>query len=184
MDFFGPCRIGTNLNDKKVFTQFRRLRAMIEARTGEPLDDAGREEIAETIGVSVEIVKRMEPRILRSDVSLDAPISSEGEEGESGSRMEMLIDEGPDPEELTMSRMDRKKVGGILAELIQELPDRERSIIHHRLLSGERMQLHELGEILGVTKERVRQIERKALKQLRQSLEERGFSAGDFIDGR
>jgi len=181
MDNFGPCRIGTNFSDKKVFSRFRRLRSEIEARTGRPLDDDGRQEIAEEIGVSYAVVQRMEPRIMRADVSLDAPLATGGDDDQSTTRLDLLVDDAPSPEMDTMTRLDHSRVMGLVSELIQELPEREQTILHHRLFADDRIQLSELGERLGVTKERVRQLERKALRQLQRSLEDLGFHARDLI---
>lgn len=175
MDFCGPCRIGTNLADKKVFMSFRRHRAEIEMRTGRPLDDEGRAEIARRIGVNVDVVRRMEPRLVRADVSLDR-LSSEDEED---TRHETLADERPDPETLAIGAVDGARVGGLLRQCIAELPEREQMILKARLMSDDRVQLADLGEMFNITKERVRQIERKALKQIRRRLERAGITAAD-----
>lgn len=180
MDFFGPCRIGTNLSDKKVFMQFRRLRAEIEAREQRPLDERGRNEIAERIGVPRQVVDRMEPRLTHHDVSLDEPLP--GEDGDTGmTRSNLLVDDGPSPETGAISRHDGSRTKAILKDLIDELPERERAIVMARLMNEDRVQLAELGERHGITKERVRQLERKALRQLRRGLEEMGFKAEDLI---
>ena len=183
MDFFGPCRVGTNVSDKKVFMQFRRLRAEIEARDQHPLDEAGRDEIAARIGVARSVVDRMEPRLTHYDVSLDEPLP--GEDGDNTmTRSSLLVDEGPSPEQNTITHFDGGRILEILSTLISELPEREASIIRARLLSDERVQLADLGDDHGITRERVRQIERKALRQLRRSLEAMGYRSQDLISAR
>lgn len=174
MDFHGPCRVGTNLSDKKVFTQFRKVRAEIENRDKKTLDDAGRDEIARRIGVPRNIIDRMEPRIIAGDSSLDAPISN-GEEG-TVTRGDILIDDSPNPEEQVLKQKDYQKITGIVQELLADLPDRERKIIESRLIDDDRIQLSDLGEEFGISKERVRQLERTAIRKLRAGLEEMGYN--------
>jgi RNA polymerase sigma-32 factor len=179
MDFFGPCRIGTNLSDKKVFMQFRKRRAEIEARTGRTLDEIGRQEIADEIGVPIDVVRRMEPRLSSRDPSLDEPIGDPDEGG--ATRGQMLVDLSPTPEEATIRDKDGRLMAGILCDVMAELSDRERAILSARLLGDKRRQLLDIGDDLGITKERVRQIERRALRHLRAAIENRGFRKTDFI---
>lgn len=181
MDFFGPCRVGTNLSDKKVFMQFRKRRAEIEARTQRPLDDEGREEIAMKIGVPVEVIRRMEPRLSSHDASLDEPIGGDGDGEGSMTRGQLLVDNAPSPEEQAIREMDGGRINSVLKELLSELPEREQAILRARLMGDSRIQLADLGDGLGVTKERVRQLERKALKSLRGALEEMGYSKEHFL---
>lgn len=78
--------------------------------------------------------------------------------------------------------IDRKQLKEILHELINELPERERYIIERRFnLEGSKNQtLEEIGAVLGVTRERVRQLEVKGLKILREKMEERDIDCTDF----
>jgi RNA polymerase sigma-32 factor len=173
MDLQGPVRIGTNLADKRVFLQFRRLRAAWEARHQKPLDDEGRAQLAREMNVPLETLLRMEPRMQGADVSLDEPLSPDGEDG--ATRGSLLVDSGPSPETLAIGQVDGARVRKILAEAIAQLPDRDREILTARLLGERKTEFQDLGQRLGVTKERVRQIEQKALRALRASLEARGL---------
>jgi RNA polymerase sigma-32 factor len=173
MDLQGPVRIGTNLPDKRVFLQFRRLRAAWEARHQRPLDDEGRAQLAREMNVSLETLLRMEPRMQGADVSLDEPLSPDGEDG--ATRGSLLVDGGPSPETLAINQVDGARLRKILAEMIAQLPDRDRDILTARLLSEQKTEFQDLGQRLGVTKERVRQIEQKALRTLRANLEARGL---------
>lgn len=179
MDFFGPCRIGTNLADKKVFMKFRRLRALREAATQRPLGPQDYEAIAKEIGVPTEVVARMAPRLSSHDVSLDETID-EGD-GTPTTRGAMLVDGGPTPEQAVMDNHDQSQMRQILSELIANLPERERQILSARLFADQRAQLADLGQELGITKERVRQLERKALKQLKRDLHSRGITREDVL---
>lgn len=178
MDFIGCCRIGTNLSDKRVFSQFRKLRAEIEARTQRPLDDAGRDLIAKKLGVTREIIDRMEPRLTQSDVSMDEPVGDEDGGTTFGS---MLVDPNPTPEQATIRRYDRTKIFGVVQALIAELPEREQKILRVRLLNEAQDEDADVAEELGVSRERVRQLERKAFKHLRRELVRMGYAVSDFI---
>lgn len=173
MDLQGPVRIGTNLSDKRVFLQFRRMRAAWEARNQRPLDHEGRIELAKEMNVPLETLLRMEPRLQGADVSLDEPLSTDDEPG--ATRGSLLVDSSPSPEALAIGQIDGSRMREILANMIAQLPERDREILTARLLSERKTEFHELGLKLGVTKERVRQIEQKALRTLRANLEARGL---------
>ncbi len=160
--------------------QFRRFRAEWEATQQRALDDQGRREIAARIGVPLETVQRMEPRLGASDVSLDEPLS--GDEGEgAATRGSLLVDRGPTPELGTINSVDGARMRKLLVALIEKLPERERSVLSGRLLSERKTEFQELGAQMGVTKERVRQIEQKALKMIREQLEAQGLNRHDLI---
>ena len=173
MDLQGPVRIGTSLSDKRVFLQFRRMRAAWEARNQRPLDHEGRIELAKEMNVPLETLLRMEPRLQGADVSLDEPLSTDDEPG--ATRGSLLVDGSPSPETLAIGQIDGSRMREILANMIAQLPERDREILTARLLSERKTEFHELGLKLGVTKERVRQIEQKALRTLRANLEARGL---------
>lgn len=102
-----------------------------------------------------------------------------GDDGSSAISDFIADDQALDP----ATELARKQVRGILDELIRSLPDRERYIIEKRFsLEGDRgYTLEHLGDQLGVTRERVRQLENKALRILRERLLEHGADIGDFI---
>lgn len=108
--------------------------------------------------------------------SMDIRVGDDG----SSSISDFIADEhAVDPS----AEMARKQVRGLLDELIRDLPDRERYIIEKRFsLAGDKgYTLEHLGDQLGVTRERVRQLENKALKLLRERLLEKGTDISDFI---
>ena len=83
---------------------------------------------------------------------------------------DMLPDAGVLPEDATMISRDRNARSAWLAEALSRLSDREKMIIHERRLVEEGVTLESLGQKLGVSKERVRQIEHQALQKLRSAL--------------
>ncbi len=163
-------RTGTTAAQKSLFFNLRRLRSQIETRTEhEGLDDEGREEIAKKLNVKMKDVLDMESRLSAGDRSLNARIGSpEGNEDEFQS---FLADERPDPEETVIGMKDAKTRSQWLNKALSGLSDREQTIIRERHLTHETVTLEDLGRELGISKERVRQLEHRAMGKLKESME-------------
>jgi RNA polymerase sigma-32 factor len=159
-------RTGTTAAQKSLFFNLRRLRARIDQDQGGPLSDEGRASIAEELDVGIDDVAAMEMRMSGGDQSLNATISPDGED----SWQELLADDRPDPEEVVAEARDSRTRSRWLAQSLAELSEREQTIIRERRLQEEGKTLEELGLRLGISKERVRQIEHRALMKLRQAL--------------
>ena len=160
-------RTGTTAAHKSLFFNLRRLRAKIEGAENENgLTMDGREKIAKTLGVRVKDVEDMEGRMARGDQSLNAMISDEGEE-EVGS---FLADTRPNPEDVVIGMKDSQTRSKWLNDALKKLSEREQHIIRERHMQYETVTLEDLGKKLGVSKERVRQLESRALEKLRDSL--------------
>jgi RNA polymerase sigma-32 factor len=160
-------RTGTTSAQKSLFFNLRRLRARI-ADTGDGIMSVeNREWVANHLGVPVRDVETMASRLSGSDRSLNAPLSIDGD----GEWQDMIADEAAIPEQLVMVGHDTAKRRKWIAEALKTLNPREMHIISKRRLAEESMTLEALGEELGVSKERVRQIEHQALGKLRKALE-------------
>jgi RNA polymerase sigma-32 factor len=159
-------RTGTTAAQKSLFFNLRRLRAKIDDGAGPSLGDAGRSFIAEALSVSVEDVEAMEMRLTGGDQSLNATISAQGEDA----WQDFLADERPNPEEIVSESWDTRTRSEWLASSLSELSDRERTIIRERRLREDGRTLEELGVKLGISKERVRQIEHRALMKLKAAM--------------
>ena len=165
-------RTGSTSSQKSLFFNMRRVRARIEAEAasdGLDLDKHQmREMIATEIGVSLKDVEMMEGRLAGTDFSLNA-VQSDGEDGREW--IELLEDEG----EQASDQLEREKDGGQLREWLAEamgsLTEREKLILAARKLESPARTLESLGEELGLSKERVRQIEAAALVKMRRKLE-------------
>ena len=88
-------------------------------------------------------------------------------------RIEMLVDGQPLPDETVGSTIDTDRRLGWLKDALTHLSEREYNILRERRLNDESMTLEELGVRLGISKERVRQIESRALEKLRLALSEK-----------
>lgn len=170
-------RLGSSANQKTLFFNLRRLRAKIEGGPAIRMSDESRQEISKTLEVPVGEVEAMENRFTGSDMSLNAPI---GEGGEADWQSQ-LTDTRPSPEDVVAGQMDGAARSRWLAAALGELPDRERMIIRERRLVEEGATLEQLGQQLGVSKERVRQLEHRALAKLRDLMITRVEDAGDMV---
>lgn len=161
-------RGGTSSTQKALFFNLRRLRAKLAQGSETLSSSALYKEISTALGVSEADVAMMDSRLSGPDTSLNAPLS----DGESGSanRMEFLVDDDPLPDEVVGEAIDVERRSGWLQTALGVLNERELRIIQGRRLSEDGATLESLGEILGISKERVRQIESRALEKLRSAL--------------
>jgi RNA polymerase sigma-32 factor len=161
-------RTGTTAAQKALFFNLRRLRAKLEDGGG-ALDDRGRALIAQELSVNLADVEAMEIRLSGADQSLNAPIGAEGED----QWQDFLADQRPTPEESVTLARDGRTRSLWLAQALDELSAREQTIIKERRQRDDARTLEELGHKLGISKERVRQIEHRALEKLKSSLLQR-----------
>jgi len=159
-------RTGTTAAQKSLFFNLRRLRARIEGGRKQQMDDDDRANIALELDVGLADVLSMEQRLSGSDTSLNAPIGFEGE----STGQDFIADERPTPEEALADGHDSRTRTKWIASSLAELSEREQIIIRERRLRDEGSTLEELGRRLGISKERVRQIEHRALQKLKGAL--------------
>lgn len=167
-------RTGSTSSQKALFFNLRRVQARLEREAqsrGETLDGHQlRQLIATEVGVPLADVEMMEGRLAGSDFSLNATQSSEDEGREW---IETLEDEGTQADEIVSRDQDISTLRGWLVSAMQALNDRERFIVRERRLRDEPRTLESLGQELGLSKERVRQLEAAAYAKMRRNLEAR-----------
>jgi RNA polymerase primary sigma factor len=150
------------LPQKQANTLYRleRIRAVLSDRHGRTVTD---DELAEELGVSRDEV-RVLTQASQSSLSLNDPVDEEGE-SELGDLLEQTV--LPDTDDHIL----RESFAHTLGEALADLPERERQVLALRfgLEDDQPKTLREIGEILGLSRERVRQIESRALNQLRRS---------------
>jgi RNA polymerase sigma-32 factor len=170
-------RTGTTAAQKALFFNLRRLKAKIEGRDGVALTDEGRDKIATELNVNKSDVTDMELRLSAADQSLNAPLREESE----GEWQDILPDQHPNPEDVVQILRDTETRSRWLAEALDELSPREKRIIAERRLRDEAVTLEELGRELGVSKERVRQLEQRAMFKLKASIEKKVTDPQDLF---
>ena len=175
-------RTGSTSSQKALFFNLRRVQAKLEreaSQRGEVLDQHQlRQMVAADIGVPVHDVEMMEGRLSGSDYSLNATQSSD-EDGREW--IDALEDDGMQAAEVVEDAHDGARLRGWLVHAMQELNPRERYIVIERKLKDEGRTLESLGEELGLSKERVRQLEAVAFAKMRRSLETQSPELRHFL---
>ena len=161
-------RGGTSSAQKALFFNLRRLRARLSQGSESLSGTAMYREIATALKVSESDVALMDSRLSGPDSSLNAPLM----EDESGSadRQDFLVAGDPLPDELVSVSIDDARRVHWLNDALDVLSERELKIIRERRLQDDGATLEALGSKLGISKERVRQIETRALEKLRAAL--------------
>lgn len=160
-------RGGTSSAQKALFFNLRRLRARL-ANGAEPLSNATLyREVSAALGVSEADVAMMDSRLSAPDSSLNMPLADDAGATE---RMDFLVSDDPLPDEIAGDTIDVERRLVWLKAALGALNARELKIIEERRLSDEGATLEALGETLGISKERVRQIEARAMEKLKVAL--------------
>ncbi len=165
-------RTGSTSAQKSLFFNMKRVQAKLEreaAAEGLVLDQHQlREKVAQEIGVRVAEVEMMEGRLAGSDASLNATQAAD-EDGREW--IDALEDDGPQAAERVEFSHDTERLRGWLVAALRGLSARERHIVAERRLRDEPRTLESLGVELGLSKERIRQLEAAAYVKLRRALE-------------
>lgn len=171
-------RGGTSSSQKALFFNLRRLRAKLAQADSRLTDQAIHQQIATALGVSIADVQSMDARLAGSDASLQTPVM--GKYGQGVEQLEMLESDELPPDEQVSGKIDGERRSKWLECAMERLNDRETRIIRARRLSEDGATLEELGAELGISKERVRQIETRALEKLKTALTTCGPKSGEL----
>ncbi|WP_338531840.1 RNA polymerase factor sigma-32 [Nitratireductor thuwali] len=164
-------RGGTSSAQKALFFNLRRLRAKLQ-RTGDSTSTADvYREVALALKVPESDVALMDSRLAGSDSSLNAPLKTDNDQATE--RIEFLVSDAPLPDDVVGETIDGERRSAWLEQALMTLNGRELQILRQRRLSEDGATLESLGETLGISKERVRQIESRALEKLRTALVEK-----------
>jgi len=175
-------RTGSTSSQKSLFFNMRRVQARLEreaAAQGEVLErHTLHQMIADDLGVPLHDVEMMEGRLSGSDFSLNATQSVEDEGREW---IDALEDEGEQASESVENDLDTAQLREWLLLALNGLNERERFIVRERKLREDPRTLESLGCELGLSKERIRQLEAQALKKMRRELEASTGNAAEML---
>ena len=163
-------KMGTTSAQKKLFFNLRKLKNKIGALEDGDLSPENVEEIARQLHVPEDDVVAMNRRMIGGDVSLNATIKSDGETEEEW--QSLLADQSEDHVEKFVHSDETRERRAILMKSLSVLNDREKSIILDRRLKEPPLTLEQLSEKHGISRERVRQIENKAIDRLKDKVVE------------
>ncbi|HPQ95340.1 MAG: RNA polymerase sigma factor RpoS [Thiothrix sp.] len=157
--------------NKELNAYLRKVREMTQVLGREP----GLAEVAEALGRPLESLRRL-LNFNENVASLDTPVGKEGDN--------MLVDFiGMEEEQEPMSLMEEEDVNNSVENWLEQLESKQKAVIVRRfgLHGHERSTLEQVGLELGLTRERVRQIQMDALKRLRRILENRGLTSENLL---
>lgn len=161
-------RGGTSSSQKSLFFNLRRLRAKLSQRIDQRPRQTVFSEIAGALGVKTSDVELMDSRLSGPDSSLNAPVTES--ESDVSARQDFLVDGAPQPDETVQEQIDTERRNSWLYSALNVLSERELRIVRERRLQENGATLEALGSSLGISKERVRQIEGRAMEKLRDAL--------------
>lgn len=175
-------RTGSTSSQKSLFFNMRRVQARLEreaAASGASLDRHQLHQMISTeIGVPLADVEMMEGRLSGSDFSLNA-VQSADEDGREW--IDALEDDSAQASETVEDNLDTEQLRDWLLEAMNALNTRERFIVRERKLRDAPRTLESLGNELGLSKERVRQLEAAAFQKMRKSLEAQSTEVQHFL---
>lgn len=162
MDNWRLVKIGTTQTQRKLFYNLNKERQRLLTLGFDPTTET----LSENLNVSEADIEEMDLRLSKNDMSLNQPL---GEDSDT-TRMDFLPALDPGVEE----KLANDEITGMLLDNLRTieplLNDKELAILNDRLLSEDPVTLREIGEQYGVTRERVRQIEARLLKKIREHL--------------
>ncbi|MBE6461306.1 MAG: sigma-70 family RNA polymerase sigma factor [Alphaproteobacteria bacterium] len=159
-------RIGTSANQKRVFFNLSRAKRALGIMDNN-LSDEQTKQIAEYLDVPERDVERMATRIGARDLSLNAPINSD----DGASDILSNMTDGRDNIEQVLEQVEFRKRGyELLKKHLGKMSERDRAILTARRLQQPVATLESLSQKYGISRERVRQIEERAYKKLRDAI--------------
>lgn len=163
-------RLGTTQRQRTVYSRLGRARAIAD-REG-LVGEARAERMVEVIGVDRATIEEMVGRLSGYDVSLDAPANTGDDD--AAPRANFVPSDDANPEQEIASLQEGAVHREQLRQALDTLPGREREIIERRHLADAPETLQEVGASMGISRERVRQLEVRALRRMKDWLRQEG----------
>ncbi|MHB8256781.1 MAG: RNA polymerase sigma factor RpoH [Acidiferrobacterales bacterium] len=158
-------KVATTKAQRKLFFNLRKSRSRIGWMNQDEVDN-----LAASLDVPTDTVKEMESRMTNTDVPFDAHDDTEDDEFHA-SPAGYLKDMRYNPESLYAESTGEAERGKQLSTALADLDPRSRAIIQRRWLDDDKPTLHDLAHEYGVSAERIRQIEKKALTHMKEALD-------------
>ena len=158
-------KVATTKAQRKLFFNLRSAKKELQWLTA---DEA--KAVADDLGVELKDVKEMEMRLYARDAAFDAP-ADEDEDSVQYAPVFFLNDKNADPAEQVEKDDYEGDNNYRLAEAVKSLDERSQDILQRRWLEDKKATLHQLADEYGVSAERIRQLEKNAMKKVRVLME-------------
>ncbi|MGB0223536.1 MULTISPECIES: RNA polymerase sigma factor RpoH [unclassified Marinobacterium] len=158
-------KVATTKAQRKLFFNLRSQKKSLGWMNNDEV-----EAIAEDLGVDAAVVRQMEGRMAATDMAFDAPAADDSEESAPVAPALFLEDKSADPAELLEEQDWEDNSNRQLAAAMGQLDERSRDILAQRWLLDEKATLHELAAKYEVSAERIRQLEKNAMKKIKNAL--------------
>ncbi len=159
-------RTGSTASQKALFFNLKKIKQQINDVSRDFMGQDEINQVSNMLNVKSIEVQNMESRLTGGDLHLNQTVDDES----GNDLMSLLSDDRENPEETYESYNDKKIKSNYINAAIDTLNDREKTIIRLRKFKEKSITLDELGKKLKISKERVRQIETKALEKLKKSI--------------
>ena len=160
-------RLGTTSSQKRLFFNLRRVKDQLLKIDGKGATEMSHQNMldaAEELGVRTDEIIQMDGRLTMRDSSLNVPVS---DDADSAEMQDFLVDDSETQEEIYIAQEQAQLQNRLLVSAMEQLNDRERSIIERRRLRDDTDTLEVLSQEFGVSRERIRQIEARAMQKLK-----------------
>jgi RNA polymerase sigma-32 factor len=158
-------KVATTKAQRKLFFNLRNKKKDITWLSEEDV-----KMISSELDVKEDTVREMEKRMSSHDVSFDPYSADDGEEGNTYSPADYLTNEDSDPMEIVEKEDFARDQINQLQNAISDLDERSQLILKERWLTDDKPTLHELADKYGISAERIRQIEKKAMEKIRTNI--------------
>ncbi len=159
-------KMGTTAAQKKLFFNLRQLKGRLEQHAAGDLAPEAVEAIAAALGVPAKDVVEMNRRMSAADTSLNVTMVEDGET----EWLDRLVDERPTQDLVLAEADERAQRRRLLTAALAQLNEREREILVERRLRDEPLTLEDLSRRFHVSRERIRQLEVRAVEKLKKSM--------------
>ncbi len=159
-------RTGSTASQKALFFNLKKIKQQINDVSREFMGQNEINKVSNMLKVKSIEVQNMESRLTGGDLHLNQKVDNDTE----NDLMSLLADDRQNPEETYEEFNDKNIKKDFINKALETLSDREKKIIRLRKFREKSITLDELGQMLKISKERVRQIETKALEKLKKSL--------------
>ncbi len=159
-------KMGTTAAQKKLFFNLRQMKSRLHQHEAGDLSPEAVEAIATALDVPQNDVVEMNRRMSGADVSLNVTMTEDGET----EWLDRLVDDGPIQDFILAEEEERTQRRKLLGEALAQLNEREREILVERRLRDEPLTLEDLSRRFHVSRERIRQLEVRAVEKLRKAM--------------